>query len=104
MVATILSISEIVSDPKIRSGRPVIAGTGLKVSDIAAWHLYGDKLTPEQIASHFRLNLGQVHAALSYYYLHQSEIDAEMRKSAEEADQLISELVKQGKASPIDSD
>ena len=101
---TILNISEIVSDPKIRGGRPVIAGTGLRVSDIVAHHLYGDKLSAEEIANQFKLNMGQVHAALAYYYLHQAEIDAEMRRNAEEAQMLLAELIKQGKASPIDAD
>lgn len=104
MTTTILNISEIVSDPKIRGGRPVIAGTGLRVSDVVAHHLYGDKLTAEEIANQFELNLGQVHAALAYYYLHQTEIDDEMRRNSEEAQTLLDELVKQGKASPIDAD
>jgi uncharacterized protein (DUF433 family) len=48
MTPTILQISGIISDPKIRGGRPVIAGTGLRVSDVVAYHLYGDKLTSER--------------------------------------------------------
>lgn len=80
MTTTILNISEIVSDPKIRGDRPVIAGTRLRVSDVVAHHLYGDKLTAEEIAKQFGLNLGQVHAALAYYYLHQAEIDGEMQR------------------------
>jgi uncharacterized protein (DUF433 family) len=102
MAASILSIDEIVSDPKIRGGRPVIKGTGIKVSDIVAWHLYGDKLSLEKIAQDFRLSLGQVYASITYYYLHQAEIDEEMRQSAEEARRLLAELEKQGKASPIE--
>jgi uncharacterized protein (DUF433 family) len=104
MTTTILNISEIISDPKIRGGRPVLAGTGLRVSDIVAHHLYGDKLTPEDLATQFGLNLGQVYAALSYYHLHQAEIDNEMQQNAEEARVLLADLVKQGKASPIDAD
>jgi uncharacterized protein (DUF433 family) len=100
----ILSIDEIVSDPKVRSGRPVIRGTGICVSDIVAWHLYGDKLTPDQIATDFRLSLGQVYAALTYYYLHQNEIDEEMRQSSENAKRLLAELEKQGKAHRLSID
>lgn len=102
MVANILAINEIVSDPKVRNGRPVIVGTGLRVSDIIAWHLYGDKLSPEQIAHDFRLTLGQVHAALAYYYLHQDEIDEQMQQDHEEAERLLGGFEKQGKAKPIE--
>jgi len=97
MVATVLNIGEIVSDPRIRNGQPVIAGTGIRVSDIVAYHLYGDKLSPEQISSDFRLSLGQVHAALAYYYLHQAEIDDRMRQDVEDAERLKEELRKQGR-------
>ena len=97
MTTNILSIDEIVSDPKVRGGRPVIAGTGIRVSDIVAYHLYGDKLSAEQIASDFRLSLGQVHAALAYYYLHQDEIDHEMQQNSEEAEHWREVLRKQGR-------
>ncbi len=97
MTVNILNIEEIISDPKIRSGKPIIAGTGIRVSDIVAYHLHGDKLTAEQIATDFRLKLGQVHAALAYYYLHQTEIDEEMRQNAEDADHWREILRQQGR-------
>ncbi len=104
MSTTVLDIREIVSNPNVRNGRPIIAGTGIRVSDIVAWHLYGDKLSAEKIASDFRLSLGQVHAALAYYYLHQEAVDEEMRESAAEAERLIADLTRQGKASALDGD
>lgn len=97
MPINILSIDEIVSDPKVRGGRPVIAGTGIRVSDIVAYHLYGDELTPEEIADNFRLSLGQVHAALAYYYLHKAEIDEEMSQAEQEAEHWREVLRKQGR-------
>lgn len=97
MTANILHIEEIVSDPTVRGGRPVIAGTGIRVSDIVAYHRYGDKLSPEEIADNFKLSLGQVHAALAYYYLHQDEIDAEMERDVEVAAHWRDELRKQGR-------
>jgi uncharacterized protein (DUF433 family) len=97
MAVNILHIEEIVSDPKVRGGRPVIAGTGIRVSDIVAYHLYGDKLTPDEIADNFKLPLGQVHAALAYYYLHQVEIEAEMDRDIEVAEHWREELRKQGR-------
>lgn len=97
MPVNILSIDEIVSDPKVRGGRPVIAGTGIRISDIVAYHLYGDELTPEQIADNFQLSLGQVHAALAYYYLHKSQVDDEMRRDNEDAEHWREVLKKQGR-------
>jgi len=88
MAATVLNISEIMSDPNIYGGRPVIVGTTVKVSDVALRRTTGDRLLPPQIAEIYRLSLGQVHAALAYYYLHQDEIDEEIRRSTEEANPL----------------
>ena len=61
-------------DPKVRGGRPKIAGTGLSVSRIAGWYKMG--MTPEEIALEYpHLTLAQVHAALAYYYDHQETFD-----------------------------
>jgi uncharacterized protein (DUF433 family) len=97
MVANILAINEIVSDPKIRNGRPVIAGTGITVMTIVLAHTTGDKFPPEVIAEHYRLTLGQVHAALSYYYLHQAELDENLQHEMEETERLLDDLRKQGR-------
>ncbi len=97
MAVNILSINEIISDPNVRAGRPVIAGTGIRVMDIVAYHLYGDKLSAEQIAEDFQLSLAQVYAALSYYYSHQDEIDEQMQADAQEAARMREDLKKQGR-------
>ncbi len=102
MAATPLYIDAIVSDPKIRSGRPVIAGTGLMVIDIMYAHTSGDKLSVEEIAEHYGLSLGQVHAALAYYYLHQEEIDARIRADEEKAEIALAELEKMGRLQRIE--
>src|SRR5260370_29981719 len=93
---TILHIDAIVSDPEIRSGRPSIAGTGICVSDLVAYYVY-DRQTPEELATGFKLTLGQVHAALAYYFMHKSEIDAEMQANALNAEQSIQKLKHQRK-------
>lgn len=85
MPAKILPIDSIIQDPAVRRGRPVVAGTTLRVSDIAAYHIY-DGLSPEQLAVQFELELAQVHAALSYYFNHRTEIGAKIRANAEEAE------------------
>src|SRR4051812_3724550 len=68
-----LIISHIVSDPAIRRGRPYIKGTGITVQNVVEDLTSG--LTIDYITEQFDLTLGQVHAALSYYYDHQAEID-----------------------------
>lgn len=96
-MATILNIEAIVSDPKIRGGRPIIAGTTLRVSDVAAYHTFGG-LTPEDLAVQFRLTLGQIHAALAYYYTYKDEVDAEIRANADEAEMWRQKLAEQGRS------
>ncbi|MFP4322891.1 MAG: DUF433 domain-containing protein [Anaerolineales bacterium] len=79
---TILSIDTIVSDPKIRNGRPIIAGTTLRVQDVAAHHRFHG-YTPQELAYQLQISLAQVHAALAYYYDHQAEIDAQIEANDE---------------------
>lgn len=75
---TILSIDLITTDAEVRNGRPCIAGTGLRVTDVAMAHLY-HKRTADQIAADYEIKLAQVHAALAYYYQHKAELDADIR-------------------------
>jgi uncharacterized protein (DUF433 family) len=64
-------------DPKVRGGRPKIAGTGLTVSRIAIWYKMG--MTPEEIALEYpHLTLAQVHAALACYHINRDEIEADI--------------------------
>ncbi len=57
-------------------GTARIAGTSMKVSDIAiASETWG--MTPREIQENYpQLSASQIHAALSYYYGHKAEIDA----------------------------
>jgi uncharacterized protein (DUF433 family) len=59
-------------------GRPCIAGTRIRVQDIACDHeVHG--LTPEQIAREYpQVTLAQVHAALAYYFDHRGEIQRQI--------------------------
>ncbi|MDX2138251.1 MAG: DUF433 domain-containing protein [Chloroflexota bacterium] len=88
---TVLTIDTIISNPKVRSGRPIIAGTTLRVQDVAAHHRYR-QYTPDELAYQLQITLAQVHAALAYYYAHKDELDAQM----EEDDRLIREAKEQG--------
>ncbi len=70
------------SSPKIRKGRPCIAGTGVTVRRIAGWHNLG--LAPEEIAAKIEhLSLAQIHAALAHYHANREEIDGDI--AAEDA-------------------
>jgi uncharacterized protein (DUF433 family) len=65
----------IVRSPKIRGGRPHLAGTGVTVQHIVGWYKLG--LSPEEIATEFgHLSLAQVHAELAYYHANRAEVEA----------------------------
>jgi len=72
--------SEISSTPDIRGGKPRIDGTRITVSDIVIWAEQGQ--SPDEMVTEYpQLTLSGVHAALSYYYSHQAEIDEQIRNS-----------------------
>ena len=69
--------------PGIGGGKPHIAGQRIRVMDIVLWH---NKLgwSPDEIVSQFpRLTLADVYAALTYYWDHKKEIEAEIRRAEE---------------------
>ncbi len=76
MPATPLTLdAEIVSDPGIRAGEPILAGTATPVRAIA--ELWNQGRAPEEIPIHLpHLSLQQVFGALHYYIAHRNEIDA----------------------------
>lgn len=84
---TILSINLITSNPKIRGGRPCIAGTGVRVSDVVMASLFHDQ-TPDEIAAAYAVSLASVYAALAYYYEHKAEIDEDLRQQIATAKEL----------------
>jgi uncharacterized protein (DUF433 family) len=84
---TIQNIQLIVTNPTIRGGRPCIAGTSLRVTDVVMATIFHDRL-PGQIASDYSISLAQVHAALAYYYEHKNDLDADIRQQLETAQML----------------
>jgi len=82
MVATQTLEGMIIKDPKLRDGRPIIAGTGVTVRTIVGHYKLG--LSPEETASDMGLELASVYAALAYYHLHQDEIEADIAANLEE--------------------
>lgn len=64
-------------------GKPVIRGTRTPVRSVAAYHQMGN--TPEEIQGKLpHLSLAQIYDALSFYYDHQAEIDADIQANREE--------------------
>jgi uncharacterized protein (DUF433 family) len=83
-------MSEATPHVELQSGprgvRPRIAGKGILVQAVVAWHQMG--LTPDEIAANHDLTLAEVYAALSYYYDHRVEIDRLTREDREYVEQM----------------
>lgn len=62
-----LSINLITANPDIRNGCPCIAGTGLRITDIAIATIFHNML-PGEIAAQYTISRAGVHAALAYYW------------------------------------
>ena|SRR5436305_5037587 len=74
--------------PGVCGGKPRIAGHRIKVQHVAVWHERMG-LSPDEIVSqHPGLTLGDVHAALTYYWDHREEIDKSIQEDREFADKL----------------
>ncbi len=70
-------------------GRAWIDDTNVKVIEVVLDKL-GSGLTPEEIyEEHYRrFSMAQIHAALSYYYDHQAEFDAEIERQRKDVEML----------------
>ena len=65
-------------------GRPVLTGTRFPVRSVVGYVLR-QGITPEELVAEFpQLTLASVHDALSYYYDHRDEIDADELANSEE--------------------
>lgn len=69
-------------------GTPLIAGTTLKVVElIMAYLAYG--WSPEELRfQHPYLTMGQIHAALAYYWDHKDDLDADIERRGQLAEQM----------------
>jgi uncharacterized protein (DUF433 family) len=83
MVAVLNSLIEI--DEK---GVPWISGANTKVVEVVLDKIaYG--WSPEEMhRQHPHLSMGQIHAALSYYYEHQAEVDADIERRARYVEEM----------------
>jgi uncharacterized protein (DUF433 family) len=80
----------IVITPGTCSGRPRVAGTRIRVANIALWTEAGMS-ADEIVASYPHLTLADVYAALAYYHDHREEIESQMREDEEFVERLMAE-------------
>jgi uncharacterized protein (DUF433 family) len=86
------TVQHIIATPGTCSGKPRIAGTRIRVQDVAVWHKQLQQ-TPEEIVHEFpQLTLADVYAALAYYYDHQAEIEEQMEAGIRLVEELKATL------------
>lgn len=80
-------VQHIDKTPGVVGGKARIAGTRIRVMDIVIWY---DRLgmSADEIATEFDVSLGDIFAALAYYYDNRQEIDDAMRADDEFATAL----------------
>src|SRR5579863_7257724 len=83
----VVDVGHIVVDPDVLGGKPHIAGHRIAVSHVAVWTNY-HHMSPAEIAEQFHLTLGEVHAALAYYYDHRDEMDRQIGEAAQRAEEM----------------
>ena len=88
MVAT-EAITRIVRDER---GVPWIEGANTKVMEVVLDHVGHGWSADEIHAQHPHLSLGQVHAALAFYYDHEAEFAAQMRQDVAALNALRGEM------------
>jgi uncharacterized protein (DUF433 family) len=71
--------SHIIVTPNVAHGRPRIAGHRIRVQDVAVWHERMG-MSPDEIADEYDLTLGEVYAALAYYFDHRKQIQADIER------------------------
>ena len=83
-----ISTGYIVQDKGICGGKPRIEGTRMKVQHIALEYVHMGLSLEEICKSHPHLNRAQIHAALSYYYEHDAEIERDIKDDEEFAKRM----------------
>ena len=82
MKTTALKYPHIASDARIAGGVPIIKGTRIAVRSIAGYYQLG--MTPDEILQSLpHLSQAQLHAALTYYFDHQKQIDRDLKRNAD---------------------
>ena len=81
-----MSQQHIQTDPS--TGKPCIAGTGIRVWDIYVLHERQGRTPDEIVAAYPHLTLADVHAALAYYWDNKDQIEQQMKEADEFVEQL----------------
>ncbi len=89
----VVDTGHIVIEQDVLGGEPHIAGHRIAVSHIAIWIVYQGE-SPRELAKEFDLTLGEIYAALAYYYDHKDEIDRTIAESKRQADDMASRYPK----------
>ncbi len=79
----------IYTDPT--TGKPCIAGTGIRVWDVFVLHERQGRTPDEIVAAFPHISLTDVHAALAYYWDHKEVINQQMKESDEFVERLKAE-------------
>jgi len=83
----VVDTGHIVIEADVLGGEPHIAGHRIAVSHIAIWIVY-QGASPGEIAKEFNLTLGEIYAALAYYYDHKDEIDRDIAETDRQAEEM----------------
>jgi uncharacterized protein (DUF433 family) len=78
-------------------GKPVIAGTRIRVWDVYVHHERLGKSPDEIVRAYPHITLADVHAALAYYWDHKDQIDQQVR----DADEFVAQLQDSNEVSPL---
>ena len=102
--AVLPNLEHIELTPGVCGGKPRIKGHRIKVQHVVVWHERMG-LSPDEIVSeHPGLTLADVYAALTYYWDHRAQIDADIHEGRELAAKLRSgapsNLERHGKGMP----
>jgi uncharacterized protein (DUF433 family) len=84
-----VSSEHIEKTPDVCGGRACIAGHRIRVMDIAVLHEKRGMSAEEIVHQYPGITLADVHAALSYFLDHRSEIEAEFRQDEEAVGRLL---------------
>jgi len=79
--------SRIVINPKIKGGKPCIAGRRISVQDIVIWHERMG-MGVDSIASEYDLTLTDIYIALAFYYANREAIYQSIREDESFAESL----------------
>lgn len=87
-----IAVTEMAHITRDERGTAWIDDTNVKVVEVALDHFAYGWSAEEIHRQHPHLSLGQVHAALAYYYDHQEEFDRAIAESLKRADTLAAHV------------